>query len=72
MPRLLLPFAKRDLMPDLFEARVTGETVRIDIAMDAMPAEMVHLVVGNLNQVIGVTSVTHRQEITGQVRRRAA
>jgi len=37
-----------------------------------MPSEMVHLVRGNLGQVIGVTAVTCRQEITGQVSRRAA
>jgi hypothetical protein len=72
LPRLLQPFAKRDLIPDLFEARATGGTVRIDISMEAMPAEMVHLVAGNLQQTVGVRSVTHRQEITGTVRRRAA
>ncbi len=71
LPRLLQPFAKRDLTPDSFEARVSKEGIRIDIAMSAMPAEMVHLVVGNLGQTIGVTSVTHRQEITGSVRRAA-
>ena len=71
LPRLLQPFAKRDLTPDSFEARVSKEGVRIDIAMASMPAEMVHLVVGNLGQTIGVTSVTHRQEITGSVRRAA-
>lgn len=72
LSRLLQPFAKRDLTPDRFEAQMTGTTMRIDIAMDAMPAEMVHLVVGNIGQTIGVLTVTHRQEITGQVRRRAA
>jgi hypothetical protein len=40
--------------------------------MHAMPAEMVHVVEGNLRQVVGVRSVTRRQEITGSVRRRAA
>ncbi len=72
LPRLLQPFAKRDLVPDRFEAQVSGTAMRIDIAMEAMPAEMVHLVAGNIGQTIGVLSVTHRQEITGQVRRRAA
>jgi hypothetical protein len=46
--------------------------VRVEIAMAAMPAEMVHLVEGNLAQTVGVQGVTRRQEITGQVRRRAA
>jgi acetolactate synthase small subunit len=71
LPRLLQPFAKRDLTPDAFEARRTEDQVRVEIAMSAMPAEMVHLVEGNLRQVVGVTSVSRRQEITGVVRRAA-
>jgi len=35
-----------------------GDTVHVEIAMEAMPAEMVHLVEGNLNQVVGVRSVS--------------
>jgi hypothetical protein len=72
LPRLLQPFGKRDLSPDAFDARRRGDTMLVEIAMEAMPAEMVHLVEGNLGQVVGVRSVTRRQEITGQVRRRAA
>lgn len=72
LPRLLQPFAKRDLVPDGFTAERRGEAVRVDIAMDCMPAEMVHLVEGNLLQTIGVTAVTLRQEVTGAVRRHAA
>jgi hypothetical protein len=72
LPRLLQPFAKRDLSPDLFEAARDGEEMRVDIAMHAMPAEMVHLVEGNLRQVVGVRQVARRQEITGVARRRAA
>jgi hypothetical protein len=72
LPRLLQPFAKRDLSPDAFEASRAGDEMRVEIAMHAMPAEMVHLVEGNLRQVVGVHSLTSRQEITGVVRRRAA
>ncbi len=72
LPRLLVPFARRDLTPDSIEARREGETMQVEIAMAAMPAEMVHLVDGNLRQTIGVQSVTRRQEITGVARRRAA
>ena len=72
LPRLLQPFAKRDLTPDLFESRQTGGTLRVEIGMQAMPAEMVHLVEGNLTQTIGVRSVTRQTEITGVVRRHAA
>lgn len=72
LPRLLQPFAKRDLTPDSFECTRNGEDLRVEIAMHAMPAEMVHLVEGNLSQVVGVRSIVRRQEITGSVRRRAA
>lgn len=72
LPRLLQPFAKRDLVPDSFTAERRGEAVRVEIAMDRMPAEMVHVVEGNLRQMVGVVSVTLRQEITGAVRRQAA
>jgi hypothetical protein len=71
LPRLLQPFAKRDLTPDMLESRLAHGTVRVDIAMERMPAEMVHLVEGNLGQVVGVRSVTRKQEITGGVRRAA-
>lgn len=72
LPRLLQPFAKRDLSPDVFEASRSGEDMHVEIAMHAMPAEMVHLVEGNLRQVVGVNRLTSRQEITGVVQRRAA
>ena len=72
LPRLLQPFAKRDLTPDTLESARQGDDLRVEIALHAMPAEMVHLVEGNLRQVVGVRSLTRRQEITGSVRRRVA
>jgi acetolactate synthase small subunit len=72
MPRLVQPFARRDLTPDSFECSRSGDALRVVITMAAMPAEMVHLVEGNLRQTVGVTSVVCRREITGSVRRRAA
>lgn len=72
LPRLLQPFAKRDLTPDVFESRQSGGTLRVEIGMRAMPAEMVHLVEGNLAQTFGVQSVSRQTEITGVVRRQAA
>jgi acetolactate synthase small subunit len=72
LARLVQPFARRDLMPDSFASERRGEDVRIEIAMARMPAEMVHLVEGNLRQVVGVVSVATRQEVTGAVRRQAA
>lgn len=72
LPRLLMPFARRDLMPDSFACIRSGNSLRVEIGMAAMPAEMVHLVEGNLRQSVGVTSLSCRREITGSVRRRAA
>lgn len=72
LPRLMVPFARRDLTPDSFECVRTGETLRVEISMAAMPAEMVHLVEGNLRQTFGVLAVSMRREITGSVRRCAA
>ena len=72
LARLIQPFARRDLTPDGFESTRSGTTLRVDIAMHAMPAEMVHLIEGNLGQTVGVTSVVCRREITGSVRRAAA
>lgn len=57
LPRLLQPFAKRDLVPDRMWSDRNPATIHIEIAMNAMPREMVHLVEGNLRQVIGVRSV---------------
>lgn len=58
LPRLLQPFAKRDLTPDHMLARREGEMLRVELGMAEMPAEMVHLIAGNLGQVVGVTRVT--------------
>lgn len=57
LPRLLQPFARRDLVPDDFHAVHADGTVTVRIGMQAMPAEMVHLVEGNLWQVVGVRDV---------------
>jgi hypothetical protein len=54
VPRLLQPLAKRDLVPDLLLVRREGEAMHVEIALEAMPAGMVHLVAGNLAQVVGV------------------
>jgi acetolactate synthase small subunit len=72
LPRVLAPFARRDLTPDTIESRRNPDgTLRIDITMARMPAEMVHLVAGNLRQIIEVQTLTHTQEVTGHARRAA-
>ena len=58
LPRLLQPYAKRDLAPDRMWSRRSGDTMHVEIAMEAMPAEYVHLVEGNLRQIVGVRTVT--------------
>lgn len=65
LPRVLVPFARRDLTPDLVKTRRHGDTIVACLDMDAMPAEMVHLVEGNLRQIVGVRrlSVTLRASV---------
>ena len=58
LSRLLQPYAKRDLIPDRMWSHRAGDTIHVEIAMEAMPAEMVHLVEGNLLQVVGVRGVS--------------
>jgi hypothetical protein len=57
LSRLLQALAKRDLVPDLVHARREGETMRVEIALAAMPAGMIHLVAGNMAQVVGVLEI---------------
>ncbi|MFL1464149.1 hypothetical protein ACI6QG_18200 [Roseococcus sp. DSY-14] len=68
LPRLLQPFARRDLVPDQVKARRAGDTLLVELGVDAMPAEELHLVEGNLSQVIGV----RRLEVMRRARLRAA
>jgi hypothetical protein len=58
LSRLLQPYAKRDLVPDRMWSHRTGDIMHVEIAMEAMPAEVVHLVEGNLSQVVGVRNVS--------------
>lgn len=58
LPRLMQPFARRDLIPDQVHAHRCGETLRISLILHAMPAESVSLVERNLGQIIGVRQVT--------------
>ncbi len=55
--RLLAPFARRDLTPDRMWSHRSGDRVHVEIALEAVPADLVHMVEGNLRQVIGVISV---------------
>jgi len=57
LPRLLQPLAKRDLVADTFHATREGDATRVEVTLHAMPAGTVHLVAGNLGQVVGVREV---------------
>lgn len=61
LPRLLQPFAKRDLTPDRMWSHRLDGTMHVEIACEAMPGEVVHLVEGNLRSVVGVRTVTRIQ-----------
>ena len=58
LPRLLQPFARRDLTPDRMWSHRNGAMMHVEVAVHAMPAEMEHVVAGNLRQVVGVHHVT--------------
>lgn len=57
LPRVLVPLARRDLAADQLRARRSGDAMQITVVLDAMPAEMVHLVEGNLRQIVGMRRV---------------
>src|SRR6185312_15003722 len=57
LPRMLQPFAKRDLVPDRMWSHRSGDVMHVEIALEAMPDEEVHLVEGNLRQIVGVHQV---------------
>lgn len=54
IPRALAPFARRSLIPDAVRAQRRGTAMLVDIRVDAMPSEMLHLIEGNLRQIVGV------------------
>lgn len=58
LPRVLAPFARRGLVPDKVRARRDGTLLLVEAGMEAMPSEMLHVVEGNLRQIVGVRRVT--------------
>ncbi|HEV7455336.1 MAG TPA: hypothetical protein VGN96_01060 [Roseococcus sp.] len=57
LPRLLQPFAKRDLTPDHMLAERQGEEMRVTFTLHAPEPGVLHLIAGNLGQVVGVLDV---------------
>ena len=58
LPRLLAPFARRDLTPDRMWAHRNGAVMHVEIALASMPSAEVHMVEGNLRQVVGVRRIS--------------
>ncbi len=69
LPRILEPFARRDLVPDSLRAVREGEAMRAELSLHAMPLDMVALVAGNLGQIVGVRRV---EAMEGRIVRLAA
>jgi hypothetical protein len=69
LPRVLQPFAKRDLTPDRMWSHRSGDLMHVEIAVEAMPEEDIHLVEGNLRQIVGVRQVI---QVRPEARRAAA
>ena len=58
LSRLLMPFAKRGLVPDRMWSHRGAGTMHVEVALEAAPANEIHLIEGNLRQVVGVRSLT--------------
>ncbi len=58
LPRLLTPFARRGLVPDRMWSHRGADAMHVEVALEAAPVAEIHLIEGNLRQVVGVRSVT--------------
>lgn len=65
LPRLLEPFAKRNLIPDRMWSHRNGTVMHVEIALAAVPPDIAHRIDGNLRQVVGVHNVIrlHRPNV---------
>lgn len=57
LPRILVPFARRDLGADQLRALRYGDTMQVTVVLDAMPEDQIHYVEGNLRQIVGMQRV---------------
>lgn len=64
LSRLLEPFAKRDLIPDRVSARSSDSAMVVEIAMRAVPGEMLPYIEGNLRQIVGLRGLTRETTAT--------
>ena len=57
LPRILAPFARRDLSADQMRARRYGDIMQVTVTLDSMPEAEIHIVEGNLRQIVGMRRV---------------
>lgn len=69
LPRVLQPFARRNLIPDRMWSHRSDDTMHVEIAVEAMPDEEIHRIEGNLRQIVGVHQVI---QVRPEARRAAA
>ena len=62
LPRVLQPFAKRDLIPERMQARREGDVLHVDILLLDLEPGTADLVKGNLGQIVGVHDVRQLHE----------
>ena len=67
LPRVLQPFARRDLVPDRMWSHRSGGMMHLEIAVETMPDDEIHLVEGNLRQIVGVHQVLQVRHDARQV-----
>lgn len=68
LPRLLQPFAKRDLIPERVTAQRDGDVLHVEILLHDPEPGYADLVAGNLGQIVGVHDV---RQVRDQVARAA-
>ena len=57
LPRLLQPFAKRDLVPDRMWSHRSALGLHVEIALAEVEEQVAALIEGNLRQTVGVARV---------------
>jgi hypothetical protein len=58
LPRVMVPFARRDVTPDHLSARRSGEAILVEIAVSEISETDVRLVEGNLRQLVGLLQLS--------------
>jgi len=62
LPRLLQPFARRDLIPERMQTRREGDVLHVDILLLDPEQGYADLIEGNLGQIVGVHDVRQLHE----------